>query len=74
MTKRRLERDQENQLVAGVLAGLANYFDQDPRLFRLVAIIFLILTGIFPGLLFYLIAWFMIPTKKAPEVDYDIAP
>lgn len=73
MTKRRLERDYENQLVAGVLSGLANYFDQDPRLFRLVAIIFLILTGVFPGLLMYVIAWFMIPKKKTPEADYDIS-
>ncbi len=71
--KKRLERDKENQLVAGVLAGLADYFNQDPRLFRIVAIIFLIVTGVFPGLLFYLVAWIMMPLKKYTDVDYDIS-
>ncbi len=70
--KRRLERDQENVIVAGVLSGLAKYFEQDPRLFRLAAVVFLIVTGVFPGLLFYLVAWIMMPLSKLPEVDYEI--
>lgn len=71
--KKRLERDQENKIVAGVLSGLANYFEQDPRLFRLVAIVFLIVTGVFPGLLFYLVAWVIMPLQKAKEVDYEVS-
>ena len=70
--KKRLERNQENVIVAGVLSGLADYFEQDPRLFRLVAVIFLIVTGVFPGLLFYIVAWIMMPLKKLEEADYEI--
>ena len=70
MTKKRLERDEETALVAGVLGGLANYFDQDPTLFRLVAVLFIIMTGIFPGLLIYLLAWFIVP--RPTKVDYII--
>jgi phage shock protein C len=70
--KHKLTRDEENKLVAGVLAGLAEYFNQDPRLFRLTAILFLFVTGVFPGLLFYLVAWIIIPVKKLPEVDYEV--
>ncbi len=72
MKKRRLERNQENMIVAGVMSGLAEYFNQDPRLFRLVAAFFLIVTGIFPGLLFYIVAWIVMPLKKLPEVEYEI--
>jgi phage shock protein C len=70
--KKRLERDRENQLVAGVLAGMANYFEQDPRLFRIAAIIFLIITGVFPGLLFYLVAWVIMPLQKHTDADYTV--
>lgn len=39
MTKR-LEKDQENVVVSGVISGLAKYFEQDPKLFRIFAIAF----------------------------------
>ena len=69
--KKRLERDEEKVLVAGVLSGLANYFDQDPTLFRLAAVVFLVLTGVFPGLLFYLAAWILMPLSNR-KADYTI--
>lgn len=72
MSKKRLERDQERAVVSGVLAGLANYFNQDPVLFRVVAIAFLILTGIFPGLLLYLAAWIIMPKQDKQRVDYEV--
>lgn len=69
---KKLERDRENQLVAGVLAGMANYFEKDPTLFRLLAIVFLIFTGIFPGLLIYIVAWIIMPLQKIKEADYEV--
>jgi phage shock protein C len=66
MTQKRIYRDEETAVVAGVLSGLADYFKQDPVLFRLIAIVLLILTGVFPGLFFYLIAWFIFPNKTQP--------
>lgn len=72
MQKKKLERDQEKAVVSGVLAGLANYFEQDPVLFRVVAIVFLILSGFFPGLLIYIVAWVVMPKRNRPPVDYEI--
>tara|TARA_B100000508_G_scaffold67978_1_gene53048 strand:+ start:13648 stop:13866 length:219 start_codon:yes stop_codon:yes gene_type:complete len=69
--KRKLERDTEKAVVSGVLSGLAEYFNQDPVLFRVFAIAFLILTGVFPGVLLYLGAWVMMP-KKGTRVDYEV--
>lgn len=64
MSEKKLRRSDENKLIAGVLAGLADYFRQDPVLFRLAAIVLLILTGIFPGLLIYIAAWILMPLDK----------
>jgi phage shock protein C len=73
MSKRKLERDQERAVISGVLAGLARYFSQDPVLFRIAAIIFLIITGVFPGLLFYLAAWIFMPKQdNRLKADYEI--
>ncbi|PIW96822.1 hypothetical protein COZ82_02885 [Candidatus Kaiserbacteria bacterium CG_4_8_14_3_um_filter_38_9] len=70
MKNKKLYRNDETAVVAGVLSGLAEYFKQDPVLFRLIAIFLLIVTGVFPGLMMYLIAWFIIP--KRPKADYTI--
>lgn len=69
--KKRLKRDQEKAVVGGVLAGMAQYYDQDPILFRIAAIVFLIITGFFPGVLIYIVAWFIMPKTKTGETKYD---
>ena len=70
--KKKLERDEEKAVVGGVLYGLAKYFGQDPVLFRVLAITFLILTGIFPGILIYIAAWLIIPKQDKHRVDYEV--
>lgn len=73
MEKKRLYRSKDNGMVAGVLGGFAEYFDHDPTFWRLAFIILLILTGVMPGLLIYLIAWIMIPQE--PWFSYvEVAP
>lgn len=69
MPPKKLERPHNGTIVAGVMAGLAKYFDQDPLLFRLVAFA-IILTGFFPGLLLYIVAWIVIP--KGSNVEYVV--
>ena len=71
---KRLERDEEKAVVSGVLAGLANYYEQDPVLFRIGAVTFLILTGFFPGILIYIMAILIMPKKVvAPsDVEYEV--
>ncbi len=74
MAKKRLERDKEKAVISGVLAGMANYFEQDPTLFRIMAIAFLVLTGFFPGILLYIAAMFVMPRKmeKPLDVEYEV--
>lgn len=63
MQPKRLHRVKDGAVVAGVVAGLAKYFDHDPVLFRVLAIAVTLLSGVFPGALVYLIAWLIIPEE-----------
>lgn len=59
----RLFRSRKERIFAGVLGGLAEYMNVDPTLIRLLYVGLTIFTAIFPGLLFYIIAMFIIPSE-----------
>jgi len=54
----------KNQLVAGVCAGIAEYFDLDITLVRAVYAILSVFTVGFPGLLLYIILWIVMPLSQ----------
>ncbi|MCH5309060.1 MAG: PspC domain-containing protein [Prevotella sp.] len=58
---KKLERS-DNRIIAGVCAGLAEYFDFDPTLVR-IAYAFLTIFTAFCGLLFYIVLWIVMPQK-----------
>lgn len=62
MTKR-LYRSVQQKMLGGVCAGLADYFDLDVSLVRLIFVGVALLTAILPMVLFYLIAWLVIPVQ-----------
>ncbi|MEJ2441498.1 MAG: PspC domain-containing protein [Patescibacteria group bacterium] len=62
-TKKKLYRSRENKVLAGIIGGLGEYLDVDPTFLRLVWLFVFISTGMFPGLLVYLIAIFIVPKK-----------
>jgi phage shock protein C len=51
-------------MVAGVLAGIGNYFDIDPTIVRVLYVVFSIASVGFPGIVAYLIMWAVIPEEK----------
>lgn len=51
-----------NGMIAGVCAGIADYFDLDPTLVR-VGYILLSLFTLFSGVIAYVILWLVIPKK-----------
>jgi phage shock protein C len=59
--KKRLYRSEEDRILGGVCGGLAEVYDLDPTLVRLVTIV-LIFSGISP--LIYVIAWLIMPTES----------
>ncbi len=59
MSKKRLYRSKKDRMIAGVCGGIAEYFDIDPTLVRIIAVLTIFINGI--GLIAYLIAWIVIP-------------
>jgi phage shock protein PspC (stress-responsive transcriptional regulator) len=60
---RRLVRPREGRVLGGVCAGLGRYFDVDPIIFRIGAIVLVLLGG--SGLLAYLAALLLIPSEDS---------
>lgn len=58
---RKLERNQHNKMIAGVASGLAEYFELDVTLVRILFVLAVIFG--FAGLWIYLIMWIAIPEK-----------
>lgn len=65
MTKS-LRRSLNRRMIAGVCGGLAEYFELDVSLMRLIFVAVALLTALIPMLLFYIIAWIIIPVER-PE-------
>ncbi len=63
---KRLYRSKSNKMIAGVCAGLAEYFNVDPVIIRIIAVI-LLLPGGFPGLVPYVILWVIVPFKPTDQ-------
>ena len=59
----RLRRDKQKGVIAGVCAGMAEYFDLDPMLVRVGYVLLSVLTA-FAGILAYLVLWIVIPAKE----------
>jgi phage shock protein PspC (stress-responsive transcriptional regulator) len=57
--KRRLFRDADDHLVAGVCAGIANYFDTQPVWIRLAFAVSTLFAG--TGLFLYVVLWIVLP-------------
>jgi len=57
---RRLTRSR-NKMIAGVCAGIAEYFGWEVTLFRVVFVVVSILSVAFPGILVYLVLWVVMP-------------
>lgn len=61
-TGRPLRRSRSNRIIAGVCAGLGEFFGVSPFWFRLLFLLALIPGGL-PGLFIYLILWIIIPNE-----------
>jgi len=72
---RKLYRDEYHKKIAGVCAGLAEYFNIDVAIVRVIFVLALIFHG--GGLLIYIIFWIVLPKKPLlinPNVDYRVPP
>lgn len=48
-------------MIAGVCGGIAEYFNLDPTLVRIIYVLVSIFSVAFPGILVYIILWIIVP-------------
>ncbi|HSW70450.1 MAG TPA: PspC domain-containing protein [Gammaproteobacteria bacterium] len=60
--QKKLYRSKSDRMIAGVCGGLAEYFNIDPVIVRIIAFI-LLLPGGLPGLLPYIVLWIVVPEE-----------
>lgn len=63
MEKKKLRRS-NNKMLAGVCAGLAEYFDVDATMVRVLYTALTIFSAAFPGLLLYLVMMIIMPRAE----------
>lgn len=66
MTKR-LYRSQTDKVVAGVCGGLGEYFEIDPVLVRIIAVIAFFATGFGAMVLAYIVGWIVVPKREEAD-------
>ncbi len=65
MSRDRLYRSESDRMIAGICGGIAEVYDLDPSLVRLVTLLLVLTAG--SGLLVYLLGWIIIPTESELE-------
>jgi len=66
METKKLYRRRTDRMVGGVCGGLGKYFSVDATLIRLIAVLLMVLTGVIPGVIAYLVMMVIVPLE--PEV------
>lgn len=59
-----LYRSEKNRVFAGICGGLGEHYNIDPVLIRVIWVIVVLVTGLIPGVLAYIIAIFIIPEES----------
>jgi phage shock protein C len=65
---KKFHRSRKNRVIAGICGGLAEYFDIDPIIIRLITLILVLSAG--AGLIAYIIAWIVVPEE--PDNLYSV--
>ncbi len=60
---KRLYRSTSQKMLGGVCGGLAEYFDVDVSVIRLLFVGLTLVTALFPMTFFYIIAWIVVPQQ-----------
>ena len=59
-----LRRSRRNRMIAGVVAGLADYLGIDITLARVMYVILSVCSAAFPGILVYVLFWIFTPQEE----------
>ncbi|RCK72067.1 MAG: hypothetical protein IGBAC_0659 [Ignavibacteriae bacterium] len=61
---KKIYRSKKERKIAGICGGIAELLSIDPTIVRLLYILLMLITGIVPLIIFYLISWWIIPQEQ----------
>ena len=62
-----LRRSRSHRMIAGVVAGMAQYLGIDVALARVLYVLISICSAAFPGVLVYIIFWILVPEAESED-------
>lgn len=68
--KKRLTKSRD-KVLAGVFGGIAEYFNLDPAWIRIIGSAIILFTGVFPGVVLYVIASIVMPEPNRQDTTMD---
>jgi phage shock protein C len=66
---KRLRRNRENKMIAGVCEGIADSYDLDPTIVRLGFVLLALFHGV--GIVAYLALWIVMPGRTSADGDRE---
>lgn len=70
MNDRKLVRSRDDQMISGVAAGIAHYFNIDPVIVRLLFVLLTLAGG--HGILIYIIMAIIMPVEATPSAKGNV--
>lgn len=64
MSNKPLRRSKTDSMIAGVMGGLGEHYDLSPTKLRIIFVLVSVFSAAFPGILVYLLLWFIIPKEE----------
>lgn len=68
--KKRLVKSSDNKVISGVLGGIAEFFNIDPTIVRVVFVILAVFSRLFPAFLIYVCLALVMPSKHTRTGGY----
>jgi len=60
---KKLYKSEHDEVLTGIIGGIGEYFTIDPTVLRIGFVVLVLITGIFPGVIAYILAYFIIPER-----------
>lgn len=64
MSNKKLYRSMVDKKLCGVCGGIAEYFELDPTVIRLLWVVMTLFTTVFPGVLAYIVCALIVPKQN----------
>lgn len=63
MKKKKFKKSKKDKMIFGIIGGMAEYFQIDSTVLRIIFLVIASLSGFVPGIMAYFLSFFIVPNK-----------